>query len=565
MKKLTVKKCLFFLCVGLFFLLSAIAFSGCRYNYSRETDPEKYLSFSLLEDGTYAVDGYKGNKTRHLVIPAAYQGVPVTQINDYAFHEVEYWNPWRDAVKSLTIEDGVKYIGKDAFSFCMFERVSLPDSIEYVGAHAFEQVHAGFPLPKNITEIGDEAFYCSGLYGDLDLDGITCGQGAFEGTSITSASLSYEHIPYALFGGSSLASVELKEGVKTIGAYAFSGCHSLGIIHFPTTLETIGDSAFYKSGLTELSIPSTVVEIKSKAFEQCTFLQKLTLSGETILGEIAFSGCSALDSLTLSNYTRSFEPSVFRYCPLGVMRTEGDCGNWIEKGDCLTKTNDENRIFLGGSNADFTLFTKIGAYAFYGRQLYDIEIGENITEIDGYAFRYATIQSAKISAPEISSYAFYYAKFGALSVSSKRICKRAFEYADFEKGIVRVEEGCEVIESYAFVSCSDITTVYLPASLQEIGDLAFGYCPNLISVYYAYQGDSPAYMSSATFCGNQVVWEQGGRYREWRMADGFQIFVKAEIYDYCKTNWTDTPTVRYNNDQYYVFLDRLSDFVVVYG
>ena len=206
------KKILLFFCAVLCVGLFACALTGCRYRYSRETDPEKYLSFSLLEDGTYTVDGYMDRKTRDLVIPATYQGVPVTQISENAFYEEPYWNPFRNAVKTLTIEDGIKYIGDGAFTYCAFERVSLPDSIELVGANAFEEVFASFPLPKNIKEIGVCAFLDSGLYGDLDLDGITCGTGAFRGTKITSVSLSYESVPNSLFSYSRLTSVELKEG-----------------------------------------------------------------------------------------------------------------------------------------------------------------------------------------------------------------------------------------------------------------------------------------------------------------------------------------------------------------
>lgn len=450
------------------------------------------------------------------------------------------------------------------FPIARFERVSLPDSIETVGAHAFEEVFAGFPLPKNIKEIGVCAFENSGLYGDLDLDGITCETGAFRGTNIQSVSLSYESVPNSLFSGSRLTSVELKEGVQYIEDHAFSGCSLLKEIEFPSSLIKINERAFYASGLEEVYLPSHIIGVGREAFGDCTCLQKATLSHSVDLTDYAFEGCSALDELVLSDYPYYIDPDSFRYCPLGVMRIEGDCGQWIVKEDCLTKSNDETEIILGGSNADFTSFSKIGAYAFSGRQLYDIKIGENIEDIESKAFYSAVIQSAEISAQKVGGKAFYYARFGYLSVSSKRIGARAFEYAYIGDGIARIGEGCEVIEKYAFISCSKLTTAYLPASLQEIGELAFGYCPYLTSVYYAYEGDTPAYMSSATFCGNQVVWDNGGEYREWRMADGFKIFVKAEIYGYCKNNWTDTPTVNYDDQQTYVFLDRLCDFVYLY-
>ena len=63
-------------------------------------DPQKYLSFPLPDDGTYAVDGFAENKVKDLVIPATHNGVAVTAISKNAFYEEPYRNPFRNAVMS---------------------------------------------------------------------------------------------------------------------------------------------------------------------------------------------------------------------------------------------------------------------------------------------------------------------------------------------------------------------------------------------------------------------------------------------------------------------------------
>ena len=90
---------------------------------------------------------------------------------------------------------------------------------------------------------------------------------------------SVEEIPPDAFRHiGSLAKVEIKSGVQTIGVGAFSGCDNL----------------------IEVIIPSTVVQIEYCAFYQCEDLQKVVLSmGLTQIGHHAFAGCSTLTEIII--------------------------------------------------------------------------------------------------------------------------------------------------------------------------------------------------------------------------------------------------------------------------
>ncbi len=76
---------------------------------------------------------------------------------------------------------------------------------------------------------------------------------------------------------SQLKTVEIGEGVETIGAYAFFDCGSLTSVTIPDTVTSIGAMAFAKSAITEIVIPDSVTEIGAEAFANCKALTKVTL------------------------------------------------------------------------------------------------------------------------------------------------------------------------------------------------------------------------------------------------------------------------------------------------
>ena len=70
--------------------------------------------------------------------------------------------------------------------------------------------------------------------------------------------------------------------------------------NYYTSNDKLGDYAFYGcSGLTSLTIPSSVTSIGDKAFYSCWMLNSLTIpSSVTSIGDEAFYGCIRLTSLS---------------------------------------------------------------------------------------------------------------------------------------------------------------------------------------------------------------------------------------------------------------------------
>ena len=97
--------------------------------------------------------------------------------------------------------------------------------------------------------------------------------------------------PWSRLGG--FASVTVEEGITSIGSYTF----------------------YFSSALKRVTIPSTVTSIGSTAFGNCTSLTDVTLSeGLTELGDNVFMGCTSLESITIPESVTSIESFAFANC-----------------------------------------------------------------------------------------------------------------------------------------------------------------------------------------------------------------------------------------------------------
>ena len=121
---------------------------------------------------------------------------------------------------------------------------------------------------------------------------------------------------YAFSGCSGLTSLTIPSSVTSIGDFAFSGCSGLTSLAIPSSVTSIGWGAFYGcSGLTSLTIPSSVTEIGREAFKGCSGLTSLTIpSSVTSIYREAFSGCSGLTSLTIPSRVTSIGYGAFSGC-----------------------------------------------------------------------------------------------------------------------------------------------------------------------------------------------------------------------------------------------------------
>ncbi|MBR2967793.1 MAG: leucine-rich repeat protein [Clostridia bacterium] len=132
------------------------------------------LYFELLYNGTYAVVGATSDIAGELIIPAYYNGAPVTAILDNAFAGC-------DSLTYVELPYAITTIGAYAFSGCIsLEDIVLPSSVINIDEYAFEEcenlgvVALLRTAEQGITQIDTTAFYDNGLICFVVFDEDSC-------------------------------------------------------------------------------------------------------------------------------------------------------------------------------------------------------------------------------------------------------------------------------------------------------------------------------------------------------------------------------------------------------
>lgn len=156
-------------------------------------------------------------------------------------------------IEKIILPQGLRTIGKKAFSGCYYAYMVLPQGVKTIGENAFMFCYSlDLPLTQGLTTIGKGAFCCC-TFSDVVLP-----QGL-------------EEIDDAVFSEcSKLKSIEIPYSVKQIGKMAFSNCYSLKSVEIPNSVKQIGERAFSGSyNFKRIFIPKSVESIGKDAFEGC--------------------------------------------------------------------------------------------------------------------------------------------------------------------------------------------------------------------------------------------------------------------------------------------------------
>lgn len=148
--------------------------------------------------GSITIVGYEvtgGIDVRgELVIPESHNGKPVLGIRQQAFR-------LNTNIRSVTIPNGVKYIGAEAFAYCTTIREAhIADSVEEIGISAFRDctnLYIDFVCPENLTKVTEKM----------------------------------------LCGNTSLKQVVIRGNVTEVSLTAFTDCTALTDIYFEGTEE----------------------------------------------------------------------------------------------------------------------------------------------------------------------------------------------------------------------------------------------------------------------------------------------------------------------------------------
>ena len=184
---------------------------------------------------------------------------------------------------SLTISDGVITIGENAFSNCGITSVTIPNSVTTLGEGAFRSCGlTSIAIPKGVTEIG------KGVFASNNLTSITVDKDNKVFDSRDNCNAIIVTATNTLMYG--LNTTIIPESVEAIGDYAFQNC-SFARMEIPNGIKKIGAYAFdYNLYMRYVVIPSSVTSIGSKAFKDCWSLKDVAISGHIEeMGDGAFS------------------------------------------------------------------------------------------------------------------------------------------------------------------------------------------------------------------------------------------------------------------------------------
>lgn len=250
---------------------------------SRNKITEIEIAAGITAIGAHAFEGYE--KISKIELPDS-----VTELGEYAFNHCS-------GVTSVRLSNNLTEIKATALSDLGATSnvvgsvanpisITLPDSLLYIRGRAFSlsngsDLKGDLTIPDNVQSIGEDAFVNNhGLTGNLTIG----------------------------------------KSVKEIGGGAFSSCNFTGKLSVPGSVTKIGEKAFMSNKFTSIQIANGVTSIGEYAFSGCTSVHSIDLSSiaQATYGDNAFASMSTkliyVDNLTQKSTvesTQGFTSSVF--------------------------------------------------------------------------------------------------------------------------------------------------------------------------------------------------------------------------------------------------------------
>lgn len=349
-------------------LLLAMAFvcSLCTVNVTAEETDVRMFTYSGGANGI--VIEYCEDMEGTITVPSQIDGLDVVEVYEMAF--------MYNSAEEIVLPDTIEIIGASAFQDCVnLAAVNIPDSVTEIGNYAFSGCEslAEITIPETVKLIGTGAF--SGCADGFVIKGYT---GSPAETYASENSISFESIGESQITtvaegecGDALVWVLDKDGTLTI-----SGTGAMEEWSYS------GAVAWYKylADIKKVVVEEGVTSISPYAFRNCVNLAEVSWAyGITAIGDLAFASCTALGAITVPDSVTELGDSVFSGCTALTAATLPDGITAIPDSTFYEATSLKSFVVPD-------TVTTIENWAFRSSGLTEITIPYKTTSISAYAF-----------------------------------------------------------------------------------------------------------------------------------------------------------------------------------
>ena len=317
----------------------------------------------------------------------------VTHIEDEAFFGCS-------GLTSIEIPNSVVSIGERAFKSCnnltsvtctavtppalgnAFSDYSIPLYVPctsketYRNADGWSEFTDIRSIEEDCNETPDHCSTASGTCGDdmtwdLSCDGVLTISGTGEMENYDNPYNNFDYTVYSIAPWREytdlITSVIIKDGVTSIGSYAFESCQNVTYVEIPEGVDNIGQFAFSLcTSLTNIVLPNSLRYINDQAFSFSGLTTLWIPDGVYIIGDRAFAACY-LSDVYIGNSVYKIGSGAFAECPniyisIGSENTTYDNREWC---NAIIETAT-NTLIQGFNNTFFipSTITSIGYGAF---------------------------------------------------------------------------------------------------------------------------------------------------------------------------------------------------------
>lgn len=383
--------------------------------------------------------------------------ISVPVVNEYAFYDC-------DTLEKVTFTDSVVEIQDQAFEYCSYlTEVNLGKNIEKIDYLAFGNCSRIENVNTSMTV---------NEWSQIDFRDWRSNPASYSGNLYVNGKL----LEDATFSG-----------VTSIKPYTFYNYASIKSINIPSTVEVIGEGAFFGTSVEELVIAEGTTTIKANAFENSYSLKSVTLPSTLInVGNYAFLNSTNINYI---NYTGTLDQWVGISFTLDTSNPVYYSKNLYINGELLESIAIEN-------------VDSICNYAFINcESLKNVYISDGVKTIGRSAFeKCSNLES--IDLPNTITHSYTDAFLGCSNLKKTNYRGTVDEWAHIifnneksnpinyshnlylndvllENAVIKEANR---VSDYAFINCDSLKTLVVGGNVEKINGSAFRNCDGLTSI-----------------------------------------------------------------------------------